>query len=136
MRKSETLVMPLNYVVMTEEEMCYLEGGWIGLPNWLVENIINFAISSIVGGGYAAAKKYFSGQVSKYGVKAAGLCFSETLRKKLIAKGVTNRLAGGICGIAAGGITVLTWALNPGKELAKYIDAHDSTGKNGWCTVG
>ena len=27
MRKSETLVMPSNYVVMTEEEMCYLEGG-------------------------------------------------------------------------------------------------------------
>ena len=27
MRQSETLVMPSNYVVMTEEEMCYLEGG-------------------------------------------------------------------------------------------------------------
>ena len=27
MRKSETLVMPSNYVVMNDEEMCYLEGG-------------------------------------------------------------------------------------------------------------
>lgn len=27
MRQRETLVMPSNYVVMTEEEMCYLEGG-------------------------------------------------------------------------------------------------------------
>lgn len=27
MRQSETLVMLSNYVVMTEEELCYLEGG-------------------------------------------------------------------------------------------------------------
>jgi hypothetical protein len=33
-------------------------------------------------------------------------------------------------------ITVLSWALDPGGSLAAYIDKRDSTGTNGWCTIG
>ncbi|SEQ38109.1 hypothetical protein SAMN02910289_01895 [Lachnospiraceae bacterium RM5] len=46
MHKSGTLVMSSNYLVMTEEEMCYLEGGitveavfMLGLENQLYDMI-------------------------------------------------------------------------------------------------
>ena len=130
------LVLPSSYVVMDEEEMSYVEGGWIGAPNWLVGGVINLAIDCIVVGGCRAAAKYFTGQVKKYGAKTAGLCFSKTLKKKLTAKGIASRVAAGICNIAAAGITVLSWALDPGGSLAAYIDKRDSTGANGWCTIG
>nr|WP_308651426.1 hypothetical protein [uncultured Agathobacter sp.] len=29
-----------------------------------------------------------------------------------------------------------SWALDPGGSLAAYIDKRDSTGTNGWCTIG
>ncbi len=130
------LVLPSSYAVMDEEEMSYVEGGWIGAPNWLVGGVINLAIDCIVVGGCRAAAKYFTGQVKKYGAKTAGLCFSKTLKKKLTAKGIASRVAAGICNIAAAGITVLSWALDPGGSLAAYIDKRDSTGANGWCTIG
>ena len=125
------LVLPSSYAVMDEEEMSYVEGGWIGAPNWLVGGVINLAIDCIVVGGCRAAAKYFTGQVKKYGAKTAGLCFSKTLKKKLTAKGIASRVAAGICNIAAAGITVLSWALDPGGSLAAYIDKRDSTGANG-----
>ena len=118
------LVMPSNYAVMDEEEMMYTEGG-ISIPNWLVAGAINLFIDAVVVGGARAAAKYFSGQVKKYGAKTAGYFASEPLRKKLIAKGISAGVASSICTIAAAGITVLTWALDPGGELAKYIDNHD-----------
>ena len=130
------LVLPSSYAVMDEEEMSYVEGGWIGAPNWLVGGVINLAIDCIVVGGCRAAAKYFTGQVKRYGAKTAGLCFSKTLKKKLTAKGIASRVAAGICNIAAAGITVLSWALDPGGSLAAYIDKRDSTGANGWCTIG
>ena len=40
-----TLVLPSSYAVMDEEEMSYVEGGWIGAPNWLVGGVINLAQS-------------------------------------------------------------------------------------------
>ena len=131
-----TLVLPSSYAVMDEEEMSYVEVIWIGAPNWLVSGVINFAIDSIVIGGCRAAAVYFRGQARKYGARAAGLCFSKTLKKKLIAKGIASGVASGICNIAAAGITVLSWALDPGGSLAAYIDKRDSTGTNGWCTIG
>ena len=130
------LVMPSSYVTMEEEEMSYVEGGWIGAPNWLVGNAINLLIDCIVVGGCRAAAKFFAGQVKKYGAKAAGLCFSKKMKNKLIAKGIASGVAAGICGIAAVGITVLTWAIDPGGSLAAFIDKRDSTGDNGWCTIG
>ena len=131
-----TLVLPSSYAVMDEEEMSYVEGGWIGAPNWLVGGVINLAIDCIVVGVCRTAAKYFTGQFKKYGAKKAGLCFSKTLKRKLIAKGIASGVAAGICSIAAAGITVLSWALDPGGSLAAYIDKRDSTGTNGWCTIG
>ena len=37
-----TLVLPSSYAVMDEEEMSYVEGGWIGAPNWLVGGVISY----------------------------------------------------------------------------------------------
>ena len=59
--------------------------------------------------------------------------FSKELKRKLIAKGVANAVASGICGVAAGAITVLTWAVDPGGSLAAYIDGRDKKPNNGWC---
>ena len=55
---------------------------------------------------------------------------------KEIAKGIASGIASGICGIAAAGITVLIWAVDPGGSLASFIDKRDSTGANDWCTIG
>ena len=130
------LVMPSSYAMMEEEEMSYVEGGWIGAPNWLVAGLTNLIIDAVVVGGCRAAAKYFVGQVKKYGAKRAGLCFSRKLKNKLVAKGIASGIAAGICGIAAAGITILTWATDPGGSLASFIDKKDSTGVNGWCTIG
>ena len=70
--------------------------------------------------------------MKKYGAKATGLIFSRTLKKKLIAKGIAAGVAAGICTIAAIGVTILSWALDPGGSLASYIDSNDSKPNNGY----
>lgn len=128
------LVMPSSYAVMDEDEMTYVEGGF-AIPNWLVAGIINLAIDAFVVGGARKAASFFAGQAKKYGAKATGLCFSRTLRNKLIAKGVASGIAAGVCGIAAACITVLTWALDPGGSLACAIDSRDFNPSNGWVDI-
>lgn len=128
------LVMPSSYAVMDEEEMTYVEGG-LAIPNWLVGGVINLAIDVFVVGGARKAASFFAGQVRKYGARATGLCFSRTLKNKLIAKGVASGIAAGVCGIAAACITVLTWATDPGGSLARAIDSRDSRPSNGWVNI-
>jgi len=126
------LAMPSSYAVMSNEEMTYTDGG-IGIPNWLVGGAINLAIDVLVVGGAKAAASFFAGQVKKYGAAATGLIFSNQLKNQLIAKGVASGVAAGICGVAAAGVTILSWALDPGGQLASYIDGRDSNPNNGYC---
>ncbi|MBS4761198.1 hypothetical protein KG089_00580 [Carnobacteriaceae bacterium zg-ZUI252] len=46
----ETLVMPMNYVELQEDEMMYLDGGWNA--GQIVKNIVGFA--AITGIGWVA----------------------------------------------------------------------------------
>lgn len=126
------LVMPSSYAMMDEEEMMYLEGG-ISIYNWLVAGVINLTIDLLVVGGARKAASFFAGQVKKYGAKAAGFYMSEKLRKQMIAKGIAAGVAAGLCGIAAAGITILTWAVDPGGQLASFIDSKDCNPNNGCC---
>lgn len=127
------LVMPSSYAMMDEEEMMYVEGGFIPVPNWLVAGAVNLMIDALVVGGVRKAASFFAGRVKKYGVKATGFFMSEKLRSKLIAKGVAAGVATGLCGIAAAGITILTWALDPGGQLASFIDSRDCNPNSGCC---
>jgi len=128
------LVMPKGHAVMNEEEMTYVEGG-IAIPNWLVGGAVNLVIDVLVVGGARAAAGFFSSQIKKYGAAATGLIFSKNLKNKLIAKGIAAGVAAGICNIAAAGITILSWALDPGGQLASYIDGRDSNPGNGYVNI-
>ena len=44
------LVLPNNYVVIDEEEMIYLDGGF-SIPRWPVATAINIAFNGVLGGG-------------------------------------------------------------------------------------
>ncbi|HET8037265.1 TPA: SPH_0224 family bacteriocin-like peptide [Streptococcus pneumoniae] len=44
------LVLPNNYVVIDEEEMMYLDGGF-SIPRWPVATAINIAFNGVLGGG-------------------------------------------------------------------------------------
>ena len=126
------LVMPSSYVVMSEDEMTYVDGG-IAIPNWAVAGVIDTVISTLVGGSIALAASYFKKQAAKYGQKTAGLIFSKALKKKLIAKKFASKTVAGICSLASAGFTILMWAADPGGQLASYIDARDSNPNNSWC---
>lgn len=128
------LIMPSSYAVMDEEEMTYFNGG-VSIPNWLAGGVINLAIDCLVVGGARKAAKFFSQRVKKYGARTTGLWFSQTLRKKMIAKGIASAAASGICNIAAACITVLSWAVDPGGSLASAIDGRDKRPRNGYIDI-
>ncbi|MDG9344045.1 SPH_0224 family bacteriocin-like peptide [Streptococcus pneumoniae] len=44
------LVLPNNYVVLEQEEMMYLDGGF-SIPRWPVATAINIAFNGVLGGG-------------------------------------------------------------------------------------
>lgn len=126
------LVMPSSYAIMDEEEMMYVDGG-LAIPNWMLAGFVNLAIDCIVAGGLKAAAGYFRSQAKKYGEKTAAFFMSETLRKRLIAKGVGASIAAGICDVAIIGFTIWCWATDPGGQLVRYHDGRDSNPNNGWC---
>ena len=134
MSYTAALKMPSSYAVMNEEEMTYLEGG-VAIPNWLVAGALNLAIDTVVLGGVGMAAKHFSKEFSKYGASAAGFHVSEVFRKKLIAKGVANATASAACRLLQGCLVVLTWALDPGGEIANLTDSKDCKPSNGWLDI-
>ncbi|ASW42066.1 hypothetical protein [Clostridium isatidis] len=129
-RKYE-LQLPDSFVDIDREEMEYVDGGF-ALPEWFVAGVINLAVSALVGGSLTAARGFFTNLAKKYGREAAATIFSSQLKKKLLAKGIAATTASWLCGAAAAGFTVLTWAIDPGEALANYIDSHDTYGNNGW----
>ena len=132
--KKYALQLPNSFVDIDSDEMEYVEGG-LGAPNWLVGGAINTAITALTGGTAGAAAASLRGLAKKYGAQAAKTMFSKQLKKKLMAKGIAAGLASGIASAASGAFSVMSWALDPGGEAAKWIDARDPRPNNGWCDI-
>lgn len=120
------LVLPQNYVEVTEEEMMYLDGG-ISVPKWAVAGGINagvnLAAAWITGGGGIA--------LAKAAIRAVGQrAFTNTLKSALgrfIATRIATTIAGTVVGfvLGSGGYSV-------GGAVANYWDARDRNRNNGW----
>ena len=117
------LQFPSSYVLLTEEEMTYVDGG-ISIANWIISGAVNVTIDIILGAaGYSFARNGI-----KYLTEAGKLHFSKTITAKLVAKGVANSVAGVVCTRV---MTFIGGILNPGEYVANYLDCHDRCGKNG-----
>ena len=122
-----TLVMPSSYVLMDEEEMMYVEGG-IAIPNWVVSGAVNVGICVALGGVGTA----LTGSAIKTLEKASARVFCTALKKKLIALGVAQYVAGRACQIIPTVLTFVAGVCDPGGAVARYLDRHDSNAGNGY----
>ena len=59
------LVLPNNYVVIDEEEMIYLDGGF-SIPRWPVATAINIAFNGVLGGGAISLVRNY---IRNYGLR-------------------------------------------------------------------
>lgn len=123
------LVMPKNYVVMSEDEMTYVEGGAFTCAQ--VENAVNIGVSAVllaIGIGYGVGTIVWFINNSVNGLVVAGLKLA--IKSTLSAFGFT----------AASGIYGLLASINPnwsiGHGVAWLIDNKFESGAkrgNGLC---
>lgn len=59
------LVLPNNYVVLEQEEMMYLDGGF-SIPRWPVATAINIAFNGVLGGGAISLVRNY---IRNYGLR-------------------------------------------------------------------
>ncbi|MUO33716.1 hypothetical protein [Enterococcus gallinarum] len=123
------LVLPNNYVEVTEEEMMYLDGGF-SLPNAVVATGINAAINWVIGfytggSGLYMAKAF----IRRVGSGAATRAFTYGL-SRFVQTQIANRVSGIIVGTLLG-----AGSLSLGGVAAKYFDQRDKHKNNGWCDI-
>lgn len=99
---------------------------------WFIENAINAAISLITLKPVSLLGSYLKKLSAKYLSKRAALIFSDELKRKLIAKGVSLQIASYAAYAVQATFTVLLWAINPGERIFKWLDSIDHFPNNGY----
>lgn len=109
------LVLPNNYVVLEQEEMMYLDGGF-SIPRWPVVTAINIAFNGVLGGGAISLVRNY---IRNYGLRRVTSAIAGAAARYVGVR-VANRVAGfalsAINGFAAwmsiGNAITTIWANN------------------------
>ncbi|CVT77862.1 SPH_0224 family bacteriocin-like peptide [Streptococcus pneumoniae] len=109
------LVLPNNYVVLEQEEMMYLDGGF-SIPRWPVATAINIAFNGVLGGGAISLVRNY---IRNYGLRLVTSAIAGAAARYVGVR-VANRVAGfalsAINGFAAwmsiGNAITTIWANN------------------------
>ncbi|HEU6092139.1 TPA: SPH_0224 family bacteriocin-like peptide [Streptococcus pneumoniae] len=83
------LVLPNNYVVLEQEEMMYLDGGF-SIPRWPVETAINIAFNGVLGGGAISLVRNY---IRNYGLRRVTSAIAGAAARYVGVR-VANRVAG------------------------------------------
>ncbi|HEU3439334.1 Membrane protein [Streptococcus pneumoniae] len=83
------LVLPNNYVVIDEEEMMYLDGGF-SIPRWPVATAINIAFNGVLGGGAISLVRNY---IRNYGLRRVTSAIAGAAARYVGVR-VANRVAG------------------------------------------
>ncbi|CTO19826.1 TPA: SPH_0224 family bacteriocin-like peptide [Streptococcus pneumoniae] len=83
------LVLPNNYVVLEQEEMMYLDGGF-SIPRWPVATAINIAFNGVLGGGAISLVRNY---IRNYGLRRVTSAIAGAATRYVGVR-VANRVAG------------------------------------------
>ncbi|MDS2926141.1 SPH_0224 family bacteriocin-like peptide [Streptococcus pneumoniae] len=83
------LVLPNNYVVLEQEEMMYLDGGF-SIPRWPVVTAINIAFNGVLGGGAISLVRNY---IRNYGLRRVTSAIAGEAARYVGVR-VANRVAG------------------------------------------
>ncbi|HGL8386976.1 TPA: SPH_0224 family bacteriocin-like peptide [Streptococcus pneumoniae] len=83
------LVLPNNYVVLEQEEMMYLDGGF-SIPRWPVATAINIAFNGVLGGGTISLVRNY---IRNYGLRRVTSAIAGAAARYVGVR-VANRVAG------------------------------------------
>ncbi|HEW9199708.1 SPH_0224 family bacteriocin-like peptide [Streptococcus pneumoniae] len=83
------LVLPNNYVVLEQEEMMYLDGGF-SIPRWPVATAINIAFNGVLGGGAISLVRNY---IRNYGLRRVISAIAGAAARYVGVR-VANRVAG------------------------------------------
>ncbi|HGQ1561193.1 TPA: SPH_0224 family bacteriocin-like peptide [Streptococcus pneumoniae] len=83
------LVLPNNYVVLEQEEMMYLDGGF-SIPRWPVATAINIAFNGVLGGGAISLVRNY---IRNYGLRRVTSAIAGAAARYVGVR-VANRVAG------------------------------------------
>ncbi|CJG31948.1 Uncharacterised protein [Streptococcus pneumoniae] len=83
------LVLPNNYVVLEQEEMMYLDGGF-SIPRWPVATAINIAFNGVLGGGAISLVRNY---IRNYGLGRVTSAIAGAAARYVGVR-VANRVAG------------------------------------------
>ncbi|VKJ66080.1 Membrane protein [Streptococcus pneumoniae] len=83
------LVLPNNYVVLEQEEMMYLDGGF-SVPRWPVATAINIAFNGVLGGGAISLVRNY---IRNYGLRRVTSAIAGAAARYVGVR-VANRVAG------------------------------------------
>ncbi|COQ77878.1 Uncharacterised protein [Streptococcus pneumoniae] len=83
------LVLPNNYVVLDQEEMMYLDGGF-SIPRWPVATAINIAFNGVLGGGAISLVRNY---IRNYGLRRVTSAIAGAAARYVGVR-VANRVAG------------------------------------------
>lgn len=123
-----------NPVLYTDADGHWLKNHWWN-SDWFISNLINVAITALLGGTIGRLGIYLAKLSKKYKVERAKFIFSSSLKKKLLAKGVSAKVASYVAKAVVVGFTILQWAHNPGLQLFKLMDKKDHRPKNGYLNI-
>lgn len=79
-----------------------------------MSGIFNLAIGLVIGGGSGLVSRYFLKKAAQYGNRRATLMFSNSFRRKLIAKHISARIAGYVASAVGVLFTVYSAFSDPG----------------------
>ncbi|HEU7704296.1 TPA: SPH_0224 family bacteriocin-like peptide [Streptococcus pneumoniae] len=83
------LVLPNNYVVLEQEEMMYLDGGF-SIPRWPVATAINIAFNGVLGVGAISLVRNY---IRNYGLRRVTSAIAGAAARYVEVR-VANRVAG------------------------------------------
>jgi RHS repeat-associated protein len=132
---SNLFVYAANNPVMYVDPSGYAWGNHWWNSRWFVVNAINWGITAIVGGGLGGLSLYLRNLAKKYTAQRAKVIFSDSLKRKLLAKGVSARIASYVANAANVLFNLLMWATDPGTKIFNHIDSRDHRKNNGYLNL-
>jgi RHS repeat-associated protein len=102
---------------------------------WFIGNAINWGITAIIGGALGGLSLYLRNLSKKYFAERAAVIFSDSLNSKLLAKGVSYRIASYVSNAANVLFNVLMWASDPGAKFFAHLDSKDYQRNNGYLNL-
>lgn len=123
-----------NPVMYVDPSGHYWDNAWWN-AQWFVSNAINAAIALIIGGGISAFSKYAKTLANRYSFERAAIMFADSLKRKLLAKGISWSIASWAGKAVVLGFTIIMWATDPGRKIFNLIDSRDYRPNNGYLNL-